>query len=119
MPFMPKVKGNGIAGEKLPHQVAERTPACSDQKMEMVAQQCPCVTLATSLLKSLFQVTQEVISIMAVKKNILAVYPPPDKDMMDRTRHIDTFVSRHDRMLQIQRIAPSLPGSRCRIYNIP
>ncbi len=92
-----------MAGENFPHQVAERTPACSDQEMNVIAQQRPCVTLATSLGKGSFQATQEVVSIMAVKKNILAVYPP-DNDMMDRTRHINTFVSRHDRMLQIQQI---------------
>ena len=69
----------------------------------MVAQQRPCVTLATGLGKSPFQAPQEVVSIMAVKKNILAVYPP-DNDMMDYPRHIDTFMSRHDRMLQTQQV---------------
>ncbi len=106
MPFMAADKGKGITGENFPHQVAERTSSCSDQEMEMVAQQRPCVTLATSLFKSFFQATQEVVSIMTVKKNILAVYPP-DNDMMDRTRHMDTFVSQHDRMLQIKRISMS------------
>ncbi len=103
MPFMAAVKGNGITGENFPHQVAERTSSCSDQEMEMAAQQRPCVTLATSLFQSFFQATQEVVSIMAVKENILAVYPP-DNDMMDRTRHIDTFMSWHDRMLQMQQV---------------
>ncbi len=38
MPFMPAVKGNGMAGENFPHQVAERTPACSDQEMDMLCE---------------------------------------------------------------------------------
>ena len=60
-------------------------------------------SLATSLSKSPFQAIQEVVSIMVVKENILAVYSP-DNDMMACTWHIDTFVSRYDRMLQIQQV---------------
>jgi hypothetical protein len=53
--------------------------------------------------KDFFQVDQEVILVAVVKKNILAIQTSGD-DMINRTRHIESSVSRHATMLTISQI---------------
>jgi hypothetical protein len=53
--------------------------------------------------KDSFQVDQEVIPVAVVKKNILAIQTSGD-DMINRTRQIESYVSRHVTMLTISQI---------------
>lgn len=61
----------------------------------MVVEQRPCVAFALSLGKGRFQSTKEIDPVLVAKEDILAVQPS-DYDVVDRPRHIDTFMSRHD-----------------------
>ena len=67
----------------------------------MVGHQHPCITPAVSQRKILFKSTKKVIPVAVVKKDILAIQTPGD-DMMNRTGHIESSVSRHATMIAIR-----------------
>jgi hypothetical protein len=69
----------------------------------MVGHQHPCITSAASQRKILFKSTKKVIPVTVVEKDILAIQTPGD-DMMNRTRDIESSVSRHAAMITIRQI---------------
>jgi hypothetical protein len=57
---------------------------------------------AASQRKILFKSTKKVIPVAVVKKNILAIQTPDD-DMINRTGHIESAVSKHATMIAIRK----------------
>ncbi len=92
VPPMPTVKGDSITGENFPHQIPKGSITCADS-----------ATPAASQRKILFKSTKKVIPIAVLKKNILVIQTPGD-DMMNRTGHIESSVSRHATMIGISQI---------------
>jgi hypothetical protein len=79
---MPTIKGDGITGENFPHQIPKGSITCTDQQMDMVGRQHPCITSAASQRKILFKSTKKVVPVAVVKKDILAIQTPGN-DMMN------------------------------------
>jgi hypothetical protein len=62
---------------------------------------CGQATPAASQRKILFKSTKKVIQVAVVKQNILAISTPGD-DMINRTRDIESSVSRYATMVAIR-----------------
>jgi hypothetical protein len=93
-PLVTAVECYGISGKNLSHQTAERLSAGTDKKMKVVGKQCPSVAPATGLRDACFKAGDKVVPVIVVKKDILTIQTS-DNDMVNCTRNIKAFLSRH------------------------
>ena len=74
VPSMAPVVDNGVPGQQTPHDGSYRVSARSQQQVEMVRYQRPCIAGSLSLFKDIAQPRQKVVTVLVVIENLATLY---------------------------------------------
>jgi hypothetical protein len=81
MPAVTAVETYRVSGQQTPHNHGDGNVPCSQEKMEMIGYQRPCVTERSTLSHNPGQSFHKIITVIIGKKKFPPFYPPAD-DML-------------------------------------
>jgi hypothetical protein len=92
---MKAIEPSGVAAQKLSHHPCDGGVSGSQQKVEVVGHQSPCVTGGLGCSQDRLQPHEKVVAVKVLPKD-LAALDPTANDMVQGTRCIDAGSARHD-----------------------
>jgi hypothetical protein len=93
-PPMQAVEPAGVPAQKLSHDLRDGGVSGSQQQVEVVGHQSPCVTGGLGCAQDRLQPREEVVAVGVLPKDLTALDTTAN-DMVQGTRGIDTGSARH------------------------
>ena len=91
---MPKIEIDCIPGKEATHEAGKLQPVTPQQKMEMVRNQRPCVTIGFSVDQQPVKPFNKTSAIGIVKKYFCS-FDPADDYMLQQARYVEAWLSGH------------------------
>jgi hypothetical protein len=88
------VEGYGMPGHEASHDTTQMNAATSEQEMEMVRKQGPCIAADSCRIQDISEAGQKILVIVAVPENP-APLNSPGHDMLKKAGGIDSGLARH------------------------
>lgn len=89
------IEGDGIAGHETAHDFAEWSGSCSYEKVKMVRDQCPGITLGLGLFENVCKPFEEGLSVLIISEDFSS-FDPPGHYVLQDTGSIKSGLAWHD-----------------------
>ena len=91
---MTMAEGDGIAGEKPPHDGGDGHGACTQQKMKMIRDECPGKTAGGCVNQNFAEPLDKAVTVNVIPENAFPLNPSAN-NMVQCTRRIDASFTWH------------------------
>jgi len=88
------IEGDGIAGHETAHDFAEWSSSCSYEKVKMVWDQGPGITLGLGLFENVYKPFEEGLSVLIIPEDFSS-FDPPGHHMLQDTGSIKSGLAWH------------------------
>ena len=93
--MVPPIVPQGISSQQSPHDRRDRYWPCSEKKMKVVGDQCPCITDGLCILENASQALQKMIPVGIIPE-YRAPFNAPDHYMVNGSGSVNSGFPRHD-----------------------